>query len=197
MFVGQDKILGKCNVIPHKIEVDPLLPPIRKRCYRMSPDKQRILEGILNEMLDQGIIEESVSEWAAPCLLIAKKNNSGWRFVVDYRGINQAIKLSAYPLPSAQESLENIGVNNPRYFSLLDCQSGFFQCVLDPDSKKYTAFRCHMGQFQFTTTPQGMRHSSVTYQRMMEAILRGLQYKTCLIYLDDVIIMSPSFEKHL
>ena len=52
----------------------------------MGPKQKDMLENMITDMLDQDIIEESMSPWGAPCLLVAKRNNSnGYRFVVDFR----------------------------------------------------------------------------------------------------------------
>ena len=94
-------------------------------------------------MLETDIIEGSISPWAASCLLVAKHNNTGYRFVVDYRRINQITQLDAHPLPTPAESLESLGLTNPAWFSTLDLQNAFFQLVIDEESGPYTVFRCH------------------------------------------------------
>ena len=131
-----------------------------------------------------------------PCLLVCKPNNKGYRFVVDYRGINKLIVLEATPLPTTEEALSSIGSSRPVYFSTLDLQSGFYQVTIDPDSRPYTAFRSHLGLHKFKRLPMGLRNSPSTFQRVMEAVLHGLTWKFCLVYL-NVLIFSPSFELHL
>ena len=197
IFVNKNNQLGKCDLIKHQIKVDPDQPPIRQRAYRISPQQKDILDQKLEEMLEADIIEGSTSPWAAPCLLVAKANNTGYRFVVDYRRINQITQLDAHPLPTPSESLESLGVTNPAWFSTLDLQNGFFQLVIDEESRPYTAFRCHAGLYQFKRLPMGLKGSPSTFQRVMEAVMRGLTWKFCLIYLDDIIVFSRTFEDHL
>lgn len=43
----------------------------------------------------------------------------------------------------------------------------------------------------------GLTNSPATFQRMMELVLRGLPWQVCMVYLDDVLIYSPTFEDHL
>ncbi|PIK53661.1 Retrovirus-related Pol polyprotein from transposon [Apostichopus japonicus] len=133
----------------------------------------------------------------APCLLVSKKNNTDYRFVVDYRRLNACTELEAHPLPTTEESLDSIGVQNPKYFTCLDLQSGFHQILLDPNSRPYTAFRCHLGLFQYKRLPMGLKNSPVTFQRVMETVLRGLTWKSCLVYMDDIIIFSNNFADHI
>lgn len=197
IFVQKNTQLGKCDIIKHKITVDPGQPPLRQRAYRLRPDQKDIMDNTLQEMLEGDIIEGSTSPWAAPCMLVAKRNGSGYRFVVDYRRLNNITQLDAHPLPSPNEALESLGVSNPAWFSTLDLQNGFYQVVIDENSRPYTAFRSHAGLYQFKRLPQGLKGSPSTFQRVMEAVMRGLTWKFCLIYLDDIIVFSRTFNEHI
>ena len=159
------------------MEIDPRHKPIHKRYYQLGPKQKEALKGMILEMEEQDIIERSTSPWGAPCLLVAKPNNKGYRFVVDYRGINKLIELQAQPLPTTEEALSNLGAANPKYFTTLDLQSGFCQITIDPESRPYTTFRCHLGLFNFKRLPMGLRNSPATFQRVMEAVLHGLNWK--------------------
>ena len=104
----------------------------------------------------------------------------------------------ANPLPTTQEALENIGMHKPKWFSTMDLQSGFFQAELHPDSKQYTAFTTHVGLYQYTRLPQGASNSSQTFRRLMEAVLRGLNWRSCAVYIDDIIVFEgQTFTEHL
>ena len=163
----------------------------------MGPKQKQALEHVIRDMEEQDIIQPSTSPWAAPCLLVAKPNNRGYRFVVDFRGLNQLIELDATPIPTTEEALDSIGSSKPAYFTTLDLQSGFYQVVLDPQSRQYTAFRCHLGLWEFKRLPMGLRNSPTTFQRLMEAVLHGLTWKHSLVYMDDICVFSVDFETHL
>jgi hypothetical protein len=45
--------------------------------------------------------------------------------------------------------------------------------------------------------PMGLSNSAPVFERLMERVLSGLTWKTCLVYLDDIIIFSRTFENHL
>ncbi|CAC5381561.1 Retrovirus-related Pol polyprotein from transposon 297,Retrovirus-related Pol polyprotein from transposon 17.6 [Mytilus coruscus] len=133
-----------------------------------------------------------------PCLLVAKSNNNGYRFVVDFRSLHKhTVNLDLDPLPTTDEELESLGHASPTYFSCLDLQSGFYQLEIDPSSRPLTACRCHLGLFQFKRLPMGLKNIPFTIQRIMEAVLRGLNWKSSLVYLDDVIVFSRTFQDHL
>jgi predicted aspartyl protease len=196
VFVGADGILGKCDLIKHKIDLIDKTP-VRRRAYRLNPKQQIIMENKINELLKQGIIEESTSPWSSPCMLIQKKNGEH-RLVTDLRGVNAKTAIMANPLPTTCEALETIGMAKPKWFSTMDLQSGFFQAELDPESRPYTAFSTHMGLFQYTKLPQGMANSAQTFQRLMQAVLRGLNWHSCAVYIDDIIVYEgQTFDEHL
>ena len=69
LFVRSDNKLGQCDVIQRKINIADNHNPIRDRCYRLGPKQKQVLEHMIGDMQDQGVIEPSTSPWAAPCLL--------------------------------------------------------------------------------------------------------------------------------
>lgn len=90
------------------INIGPQHWPIRQRFYRLGPKQKVEMERMITDMGKQGIIQESTSPWGAPCMLVAKRGNNGYRFVVDFRGINQLIQMDAHPLPTTEEALESL-----------------------------------------------------------------------------------------
>ena len=68
---------------------------------------------------------------------------------------------------------------------------------VDPKDRPKTAFTCQSGLFEFNVMPFGLTNAPSSFERLMEKILSGLQYDICLLYLDDIIIKSETFEEHL
>ena len=60
-----------------------------------------------------------------------------------------------------------------------------------------TTFVCENGLFAFQVLPMGLVNSPAKYQRLIEQIMSGVQYETCLIYLDDIIVYSKTYEDHI
>ena len=51
--------------------------------------------------------------------------------------------------------------------------------------------------FEFNVMPFGSMNAPSTFQRLMDRILRGLTWRQCLVYVDDVLIYSNTFEEHV
>lgn len=179
--------LGKTNVLQHHLYTTHPVP-IKQRPYRLSPEKQAVVKEHLREMLDDGIIELSHSAWASPIVLVPKKDGSQ-RFCVDYRKVNAITERDAYPLPNITEILESL--SGAAIFSTIDLNSGYWQVTMDPESKPKTAFITSSNVMPF-----GLKSAPATFQRLMETVLGDLQGKLCFVYIDDIIIYSPSVTQH-
>ena len=185
--------LGRTGIIKYTIDTGDSAP-IRSRPYRIPEAKKATVDQHNDDMLARGIIRESISPWAAPIVLVSKKDGED-RFCVDYRRVNAVTKKDSFLLPRIDSTLD--ALSGMSLLSTLDLASGYWQCELEEVSKEKTAFISHRGLFEFEVLPFGVVNGPNYFQRLMECILRGLTYETCLIYLDDVIIFSRNFEEHL
>ena len=145
-------------------------------------------------MLTRGIIQPSTSPWASPVILVKKKDGTD-RFVVDYRRLNSVTRKDSYPLPRIDDALD--ALNGSQLYSLMDLMSGYWQVEMHPASREHTAFTTYGGLYEFLVTPFGLTSAPPTFMRLMECVLRNLTYKICLIYLDDILVYSRTFDDHL
>lgn len=183
---------GRTNVVHHKIDTGDARP-IRQAARRLPLAKREEADRIIEDMKMEGVIEPSSSPWASPVVLVKKKDGST-RFCVDYRQLNNVTKKDSYPLPRIDDTLDTLA--GSKMFSTLDLKSGYWQVDLDPKDKEKTAFTIGTGLWQFTVMPFGLCNAPATFERLMETVLAGLSWKTCLVYLDDIIVVGKTFEDH-
>ena len=145
-------------------------------------------------MANRGVIRPSKSPWSSPVVLVGKKDGST-RFCVDFRKVNAVTRKDVYPLPRIDETLDTLG--GARYFTTLDLESGYWQVPLKEDDMQKTAFSTHTGLWEFTVMPFGLCGEPALFQLLMEIMLGGLNWESCLVYLDDIIIFSRTFQEHL
>ena len=193
VFNYDKKSKGRTNVVRHKIDTGGARP-IRQTARRLPLAKREEAEKIIEEMKTEGVIEPSNSPWASPVVLVKKKDGST-RFCVDYRQLNNVTKKDSYPLPRIDDTLDTLA--GSRIFSTLDLKSGYWQVDLEPNDREKTAFTIGTGLWQFTVMPFGLCNAPATFERLMENVLAGLSWKTCLVYLDDIIVVGKTFEDHM
>ncbi|XP_070405900.1 uncharacterized protein [Nothobranchius furzeri] len=193
VFAKHDEDFGRTEAVKHQIHTGGAAP-IRERYRPLPPLMYREVKSLLSDMLERGVIRESCSPWAAPIVLVKKKDNS-WRFCVHYRKLNAVTHKDAFPLPRIEETLTSL--NRAEWFSTLDLASGYWQVEMDPQDREKTAFTTPLGLFEFERMPFGLCNAPATFQRLMQQCLSGQMAESLLVYLDDIIIYSPDFSSHL
>lgn len=114
---------------------------------------------------------------------------------MDYRQLNEVTRKDSFPLPRIDDTLQ--ALEGSSWFSTLDLASGYWQVEMDPDDAPKTAFATERGLWQFKVLPMGLCNAGATFQRLMQMVFRGLDWKILLIYLDDLIVHSKTFDEHL
>ena len=188
-----DGHLGEVRATEHRIDLVPGAKPVHAQPYRAGPKAREAEQEEVLRMLKAGVIEPASTDWASPVVLVPKPDGS-LRFCVDYRKLNALTIGDSYPLPRMDECIDSLG--DATIFSTLDCNSGYWQIPVRDEDKDKTTFTCHEGTFRFTRMPFGLKNAPATFQRGADVILSGLRWKSCLVYLDDIIIFSRTIEDH-
>ena len=101
----------------------------------------------------------------------------------------------AYPPPHLEQTLDRLA--GAKYFSSLDAEKGYYQINMTERAKKLSAFRCPFGFFQFVKMPFGLMNAGAVFQRTMAHILKDLMWKCCMVYVDDIVVFSTTWEEHM
>ena len=169
-------------------------PPIKVRGRPHSPPKHEAIRKFIDEGLEEGIIEPSDSPWSAP-LLLAPKKDGALRVCVDYCTLNRVTKKNAYPLPCIDDCYQYLV--GAKFFTTLDLRSGYWQVRLSDRAKPKTAFTCRYGHFQFCVMPFGLCNAPAVFQTMINDILCDFIDRFVMVYLDDIIIYSATWDDHV
>ncbi|GFY24818.1 retrovirus-related Pol polyprotein from transposon 297 [Trichonephila clavipes] len=150
-------------------------------------------------MLQEGKIRPIKSPYASPVVLTRKNNGlppdfpEAYRF--DYRKLNAITKFPRYPLPVIDDLIPNIP--HTEIMSTLDLKSGYFQLAKSPKDIEKTAFITRNDIFAFLRMPFGLSGVAPNYQKAIDIILNPVIGRFVMVYMDDVIITSPSFNEHI
>ena len=175
--------LGRTRVLQHCIDTK---DASRQQARRVPSPRRETVQQLLKEMLNKGIISPSKSPWASPIVLVRKKDGST-RFCVDYRKVNAVIHKDAYPFPRVDDTLNSLSASI--WFSTIYLKCDYWQVEVAPKDRKKTAFCTQEGLFEFNVMPFGLCNAPATFQQLMDCVLAGLQWATCLVY---IIIMGKT-----
>jgi transposase InsO family protein len=193
LFAKSSTDLGQTTLACHTIDTGDA-KPIKQRPRRPPLAFAHEEDKIIQEQLEAGIIRESTSPWSSP-LVYVKKRDGSTRPCVDYRRLNEVTTKDAYPLPRIDHCLDCL--SGAELFSTLDLQSGYWQLPVKEEDKPKTAFITRSGLWEYNCLPFGLSGAPATFERCMELVLKGLQWKSLLVYLDDIILFGSTVEEHL
>ena len=194
LFSRSSADIGHTNLVEHEIDTGDARP-FKQQPYRIPLAKRLHAENEIKRMADAGIIEPSVSPWCSPIVMVTKKDGS-IRFCLDFRKLNLVTRRDSKPLPRIDDTLD--ALSGSVWFSTMDLKSGFWQVGLSPNDRHKTAFSTYGGElWQFTVMPFGLCNAPATFERLMERVLSGLSWVKCLVFLDDIICFSKTFEQHI
>eukprot|EP00253_Pinus_taeda_P018776 PITA_18776 len=162
--------------------------------YRFSTLENAEIKKQVQELLEKGFIRPSTSPCGSPIVLVRNKDGS-WRMCIDYRALNKITIKNNYPLPHIDDLLDQL--KEVVYFSKLDLHSGYHQVrVVEQDAWK-TTFKTKQGLSEWLAMPFGLTNAPSTFMRLMNEVLRPFLDDFFIVYLDDIMIFSKTWEEHL
>jgi hypothetical protein len=193
-FSSSPTDIGKTDRVAHEINTGDA-KPFRLSLRRQGNTKVHKIRAAVEDGLSRGLMEESSSPWASAPVIVAKKDGSS-RFCIDFRRLNSVTKVDSYPLPKFDDCIDSL--HGSEFFCALDLQSGYWQVPLKTEQdREKTAFLTKQGLFQFTVLPFGLCNAPRTFERLMENVLRNLQWERCLLYIDDILVFGRNFDETL
>jgi hypothetical protein len=165
--------------------------PVTARFRRLDPEKLAAAKASFAKMERQGVVRRSDSCWSSP-LHMVKKDDGSYRPCGDYRLLNNITQPDKYPLPRMEDLTGKLA--GCTVFSKLDLKQGYNQIPMAEEDIKKTAVITPFGLFEFLRMPFGLKNAGMTFQRMMDNLVRDLG--ATVVYLDDMLVASPDMATH-
>lgn len=128
-------------------------------------------------------------------MLLVRKKDDTFRFCVDYRYLNALTLKGKFHIPVFDQLMDEL--SGASWFSTLDLISSYHQVRLKPDEEYKIAFQTHHGQFEFLVMAFGLSGAPRTFQGAMNTTLAPLLRRCGIVFFDDILIYSKTFEDHV
>lgn len=185
---------GLTNDYYHEIKLKEKCDGFFIKPYPLPVAHRKVVQEAIINMENLGIIERAATPFVSPLMTTLKKDGTV-RICLDSRKLN-AMTERDYENPKPIEEIM-LTFQGAKYLSSLDLTHGYFQIPLSPDSKKYTGFSFGNKTYQFRVLPFGLCNAVASFSRAIDTIL-GPEFSDFVItYIDDLLVISNTFEEHL
>ena len=194
LFSERPTDIGKTSILKHNIKLTDDTP-FKEPYRRIPPGMYAEVREHVKEMLDVGAIRPSQSPYSSNIVLVRKKDGS-LRFCIDYRKLNSRTVKDAYNLPRIDDTIDRLVGSN--FFTKLDLTSSYWQVEIEEEDKEKTAFSVSgVGHYECNRMGFGLTNAPATFQRIMERCMGELNLRDCLVFLDDILVFSQTFDEHI
>ncbi|CAL9011340.1 unnamed protein product [Prunus brigantina] len=186
------------ELVEHKLPIKDCYLPVKQARRRMSMDTELKVKEEIERLLKAGFIRPAIyADWLANIVPVLKRKTGAVRICVDYRNLNEASPKDEYPMPMADMLVD--GAAHNQMLSFMDGNAGYNQIMVAEEDIHKTAFMCpgHIGAFEYTVMPFGLRNAGATYQRAMNSVFHDMIGHSLEVYIDDVVIKSPEEGNHI
>ncbi len=188
--------MGRSNAVPHVLRPKSEEPAYVKQ-FPIPAAHLHFINEQIDKLLALGAIRE---DWASPhnspVFAVKKPHSDEVRLVIDMRKVNEIIFDGFHSFMDVNSCLQRLGGLEAKYLSALDLGNAYWQLELAEESQPYTAFTVPgRGKFVWTVTPMGLKSSPSAFPCLMEYVFQG--FHNAVIYLDNVLIESGTWDSHL
>ena len=165
--------LGKLKGYQLKFHIDKKVQPVAQPVHRIPFSRQAKVEQKIEELVQLDVLEkvEGPTSWVNP-LVAVEKPNGDIRICLDMRQANQAILRKKHPVPTVEETLQE--VSRAKVFTKLDLNMAFHQIELHPDSRDITTFAAPNGLYRYKRLLFGVNMATEKFQQIIWQVIKLL-----------------------
>ncbi|KAI3717421.1 hypothetical protein L1987_69023 [Smallanthus sonchifolius] len=176
-------VIDKCKEVKELDDV----PVVRE-----YPEMKELMAH-LDELLEKGFIQPSISPWGA-LVLFVKKKDASMRMCIDYRELNKRTVKNKYPLPRIDDLFDQL--QGASWLSKIDLRSGYHQLKVREEDISKTAFLTRYGHFEFRVMSFGLTNAPAAFMDLMNRVCRPMLDRSVIVFIDDILIYSKNEGDH-